>query len=100
MDDLEICKRIADIDGVGVEFKKPYNAYFLKGVSGEYEPEGEYNPLTDDALCFGFIVNDKIEIEFDSDLNFVCAIGDAWVNDENLNRAICMVKIKAHKDQS
>ncbi len=98
MNDLEICKRIAEIEGVAFFHNKDHDTLWVRKL-GIYSGN-EYNPLTDDALCFGFIVKDKIEVEFDSDLNFVCAIGDAWVNDENLNRAICMVKIKAHKDQS
>ncbi len=90
MNDLEICNRIAEIEG----WKLPLKAY---GSFGEVSWIIHKNPLTDDALCFGFIVKDKIEIEFDSDLNFVCAIDNVWVNNENLNRAICMVKIKTHE---
>ena len=81
--DLEICKRIAEIEGVelfltydkALNKKVLVNTYMDKGVKWHHAAESEecfftrvysmpseykkafYNPLTDDALCFQLMVN-------------------------------------------
>jgi len=71
MNDLEICKKIAEIEGVYyIETKYHHNDNFLglvdePGGSGS-PPEliGEYNPLTDDALCFQLMIKYKVAVQW------------------------------------
>ena len=105
MDDLKICKRIAEIESVHVK----------KGVDGglliQYEDNvivGVYNPLTDDSLCFRLMV--KYDVNVVSPLRLGGAI--KWeaqifsdegehvtcVCDEYLNKAICLTIIEAHEE--
>ena len=49
--DLELCKRIAEIEGVLVDI---IDGEWL-GVHGKYDIE-EYNPLTDKALLFDLMI--------------------------------------------
>ena len=86
--DLEICKRIAEIEGVelfnsySIIFDKKVlvNMYMDKGIKWHRAAENEecfftkvytnpsqyhkaiYNPLTDDALCFKLMVKYKISL--------------------------------------
>ena len=86
--DLEICKKIAEIEGVelfnsySIIFDKKLliNMYMDKGVKWHHAAESEkcfftkvysipsqyhkavYNPLTDDALCFKFCYEDEITV--------------------------------------
>ncbi len=113
MNDLEIETRIADIEGVHYIETRYEKDNFLALVSeNDYcgtPPEmiGKYNPLTDDALCFKFMVKDKICQEITGDDTFRAVICN-WKGKpeyyrgvgDTLNRAVCMAKIEAHKDQS
>ena len=103
--DLEICKRIAEI-----EFGKHSDNWFWSvegesdtamvsaftgdGIFGSYS---EYNPLTDDALCF------KLMIKYQASTCFVRPAGSYIGNGADLtfkgnpNKAICMAIIEAHK---
>ena len=60
MTDLEICKRIAEIEGI--ENFETYHP-IPNEVGFDYECE-HYNPLTDDALCFRLMVKYKVELDF------------------------------------
>ena len=84
MDDLEICKRIAEIEGVKVDeisnnflIRKDITFGLRVNVSMEFKRcktiedymivENErkdclYNPLTDDALCFQLMVKYDVNI--------------------------------------
>lgn len=55
----------------------------------------QYNPLENDALAFQLIAKYHVEVEYDSDLNFVCSCDDACVSNESLNVAVCLAIIKA-----
>jgi hypothetical protein len=98
--DLEICKRIAEIEGVDANES-------LMQVGSCYIPTGrglvdenfiQYNPLTDDALCF------KLRIKYgiwrwsnpcEGKFN-VCIRGvGGWVSYETLNKAICLAIIES-----
>ena len=104
MNDLEICKRIAEI-----EFDDLISCY-------EHEFHGicidksllmvfreEYNPLTDDALCFQLMVKYKTQLKKVTN-------GDGWAASFNRlnhsictlfntspNKAICLAIIEANK---
>ena len=72
--DLELCKRIADIEGLTVEV----------GALGVYGPEDEngwcqeYNPLTDKALLFDLMVNYEVAVTF--------GFENAVIHCKNVNR--------------
>ncbi len=62
MNDLEICKRIAEIEGIKniieVDAINPYIG-ILDGTISSLSPAeliGKFDPLTDDALCFRLMV--------------------------------------------
>ena len=79
--DLEICKRIAEIDGIHVS-----------NVEADM-----YNPLTDDALCFRLMV--KYKIDFCNYINDVYAgvsFGNEFQN-RSPNHAICLAIIAANE---
>jgi len=112
--DLEICKCIAEIEDIYyMETKYTDRDNFLGLVSAPdgsgTPPEliGEYNPLTDDALCFQLMV--KYDIDFISpyrphgDIKYEA---EMFINnysntvnayDENPNKAICLAIIEANK---
>ena len=86
MTDLEICKRIAEIEGIHVS-----NA-----------DVGMYDPLINKALCFDLMVNHKIEIDFTED-----GKTRAWQHyhidgqdtlSKSTPRAICLAIIEANKE--
>ena len=102
--DLEISKRVAEIEGFEFDIKNgkvlpvdPSNIITDKLTD-------VYNPLADKALCFDLMVkynfdltspyrDDDWTVEFWSD-----GEGDAVaVQDENLQRAICLAIIAMHE---
>ena len=69
MDDLTLCKRIAEIEGLEVtintrtgykECHHDKKMVFAKGVYGDYF--SAYNPLTDDGLCFRLMIKHEIKV--------------------------------------
>lgn len=108
--DLEICKRIAGIEGIDVkvnikrtnllDVNNPLDIDSHSRVFGGYK---EYNPLTDDALCFRLMVKHKVSL-LDEYNHGIC---DKWIAeissanglysaDENPNKAILLAIIEAH----
>jgi len=105
--DLEICKRIAEIENLmfctGGRYKRI--EIWKNGKVFKYE---KYNPLTDDALCFKLMVKYKVLItwqEFNDnctavidgtseDVPFPFAVAD--INNDNPNKAICLAIIEAY----
>jgi hypothetical protein len=97
--DLEICKRIAEIEGEEhyISENKKYcmardelSTYVIRSV--------EYNPLTDDALCFRLMVKYSVRVETEN-----CS---AWTDNDDgypqyeiihckgtVNKAICLAII-------
>ncbi len=112
MTDLEICKRIAEIEGYHVSTDvKPScgSAYANIYPDNCY---GNYNPLTDKALCFDLMVKYNIEVTpmlsgcwcatvadkytFDEQIDYKLCL--SWL-DENPQKAICLAIIEAHKNE-
>ena len=104
MNDLEICKRIAEIEG----------EVYVGGSDNVYvkcQPSlvgnVQYNPLTDDALCFQLMIKYRVYCEpFMLNENWSCRAssfgnipGKGYVKLDSLNRAICLAIIEAHKEQ-
>jgi hypothetical protein len=107
MTDLEICKRIAEIERV----KLYGNSLTIEGTLSHVHDDNElgynlqYNPLTDKALCFDLMVKHDVRVE-PSDCN-------AWLDNEDgypehevihhdgtLQEAICLAIIEAHKENT
>ena len=108
MDSLEICKRIAEIDGEIVSVKQmPSGLVLFYGAELE-DRRPKYNPLTDDALCFQLMIKYKIDVVWVSSLlnndDRVYAKNTALSNlvnekpNRGTNKAICLAIIEAHKD--
>ena len=95
MNDLEICKRIAEIEGVDYEVN-----HWGDVVSTNVGLRKFYNPLTDKTQCFDLMVKYQVSIEpqFDGfDLTYAHINCKHAVLDENPQRAICLAIIEAHK---
>jgi hypothetical protein len=97
--DLEICQRIAKIEGLEIscEWDCGNNGILIGKGDGDLE---EYNPLTDDALCFKLMIKYKVwrwsnpaKGKFNACIKNVAG----WVSAETLNKAICLAIIEAHK---
>ena len=107
--DLEICKRIAEIEGVKVKLNDGKLCLNQK-VSNEKNVttvSAIYNPLTDKALCFDLMVKHEIDVSHSYNQvgyraktsnceTFFFAI-DIEENDVTL--AICLAIIAKHKGE-
>ena len=64
MNDLEICKRIAEIEGLIVSnHKVAENDLWVHIVHTENSSVTLFDPLTDKALCFDLMVKHRISVE-------------------------------------
>ena len=104
--DLEICKAIAEIEGLENYISENKRYCMTRDKSStRIIRHVEYNPLTDDALCFRLVVKYKISIDHDECLcgKLVRASNNHWeylgniCYDENtsINKAICLAIIEA-----
>lgn len=107
MGDLEICKRIADIEGLLWMVAYPNTENAFVGLINENDltgtpPEliGEYNPLKDKAICFDLIVKYELEV-FKVDSKWFCIWTGSNItkSDENPQRAVCLAIIEAYKNE-
>lgn len=102
MNDLDICKRIAEIEGLNNHISDNKKHIMVKDMSTpalRWIKFIEYNPLTDDALCFRLMIKygyDFCQLQ-SSKLYMVHTAMDKTVTDANPNKAICLAIIKAHK---
>ena len=96
--DLEICQRIAEIEGRVISGVGSLNV-FVKCEPSLIGNE-QYDPLTDDALCFKLMIKYKISLIQHQNNTAVYCI---WNHDQkhatntmtNPNRAICLAIIKS-----
>ena len=103
MTDLEICKRIAEIEGIS-EYR------FINYCNAEYDDEcrlisvDHYNPLTDKALCFELI--EKWVEEFGIDIHraykensrtYAVDTGFSVIFNDSLAKAVCLARIAISK---
>lgn len=98
MNNSEICKRIAEIDGFSDAkiFHPPYEGVEVNVGDFDLPVWEEYNPLTDDALCFKLIVKYRLEIWEVQTRWFVGFPDFNTVKDDSLNKAICLAIIEAY----
>jgi hypothetical protein len=106
--DLEICKRIAEIEGLEVATPKEASAREYNDNVCVILPDGKhaggsfsYNPLTDDALCFQLMVKDKIRLVYEYDGTWLCFSNDTTnkllSKSSSPNKAACLAKIELNK---
>jgi len=107
MEDLAICKRIAEIEGHWWVTDRGCYLYIMKeyAESKDHPLPTYYNPLTDDALCFQLMVKYKVYVDYFGD-NARAAM--SWngsdrefqvdVVDMSMNKAILLAIIEAHKE--
>jgi len=103
MNDLDICKRIAeiDLDSDFIEvYEDEYDGICVKKLYCGLVIAERYNPLTDDALCFQLMVKYNIEINRQFNAVYVVNRKDddsiVFIGDMVLNKAICLAIIEAH----
>lgn len=104
--DLEICKRIAEIDGVDYDYNDERVMYWSK----EDAPVTTYNPLTDDALCFQLMVKYKVSVRvswlgcdnWEAAANALKIISSPHYGSyaNSANKSICLAIIEANKSIS
>ena len=96
--ELEICKKIAEIERLDYSISRSMTNQFKVVVAtpeGD-EPCEDYNPLTDDALCFQLMVKYKIDFcNYVGDIYAAIYLDNEYQN-RSPNRAICLAIIKAH----
>ena len=127
MNDLDICKRIAEIEGL--EFyllESGEDTYPLikvwsdsvlvgKDIPKRFFTAHDYNVVTNDALCFQLMVKYEVDVEFsDNSVCCPCGCDEDKKPHKNLkplfacknftdggkpNKAICLAIIEAHKEQ-
>ena len=99
MTDLEICKRIAEIEG---EFTKCEDWSVNMCAQLEFGDGANwkiYSPLKDKALCFELMVKHKIEIEWWGNECATYKDGlSGEIHDTSPQRAICLAIIEANKE--
>ena len=97
--DLEICKKIAEIEGVVIEHIHGTDIFVIdneKGVNTRYDEWMLYNPLTDDGLCFRLMVKYKLSLVAPEgeQADWDCIISDVLTTGKNPNKLICLAIIK------
>ncbi len=88
--DIEICKKIAEIEGVGNEWL---------AIPGRHNRDA-YNPLTDKALLWDLMV--KYNIEIDYNIHVGMSNADVFLEDldedkSRLPRAVLLEIIEVHQ---
>ncbi len=95
MEDLEICKRIAEIEGKEFDRHPDTNQFCVKPVINGLTYYSNYNPLTDDALCFQLMKKHEIDVRFRGH--------DAECGDDifhiSANYVVCLAIIAAHEEK-
>ena len=109
--DLEICKKIALIEGRYTDLinkQASYNSRLVH-VQEKATIKRWFNPLTDDALCFRLMVKHKITVEFtryyesfksNTIKAFYSDVGFGfYIRDISPNKAICLAIIESKKSK-
>ena len=102
MNDLEICKRIAEIEEIYAELIEHHGSIYYDSPPFQVE----FNPLTDDALCFRLMINYELELEVDSDDGYTVwyvkenktGVWKEYLCNKSPNKAICLAVIAMHEE--
>ena len=109
--DLQICKRIAEIEGIYCHISENKKHVMVRDKSITWLIKFvNYNPLTSDSLCFKLMIKyDMPPMKVHSLKLYDCVFsedvieisrGAGIVSDKSPNKAICLAIIEAHKDES
>ena len=112
MDNMTICKKIVEIEGLDLLKDGELDKSLLRAdeliVVNERWEDGSlkqfmiYNPLTDDALNHRLMIKYKVQIQHENpDYSYAQCEHDVvrFNAGDNPNRAICLAIIEAHKDK-
>jgi len=99
MDNITICKKIAEIKGyLRVRVSRVTVQVSNSICDDDFEL---YNPLTDDALCFQLMLKNDIVIRNRGNGYYLATVSrfecDARIANKNPNKAILLAIIEAHK---
>ena len=117
MNDLDICKRMARIEGVNytvcinAKLYPSRNAIYFREYEGnrpaptESKKLKEYNPLTDDDLCFKLMIKYSVNLNIQDTSRqnvlhkYIACVDDFGVGIDKTspNKAICLAIIEANK---
>jgi hypothetical protein len=104
MNDLDMCKRMGEIEKLNGDFgtnKKGYKG--RRYIDGSFSP---YDPLTDDALCFQLMEKYGVTFNIYHDLDGIkYYYGDLWrdnkritiTDSKDLKRFVCLYIIELKK---
>lgn len=110
MNDLEICKRIAELEKIPHHISRCKNHVMIQDKSTpalRWVRYVEYSPLKDDALCFQLMIKHGVDLVNRKDYYEVMFVRlkdsplENWdsVEEENPNKAICLAIIEANKNE-
>ena len=97
---LELCKRIAEIDGLIISnHSVDIDDLWVHTCNFKDSSVTLFNPLTDDALCFKLMVKYKLSLIAPEreQVDWDCVIRDVSTVHKSPNKAICLAIIEAHK---
>ena len=105
MDDLTICKKIAEIEGLLTESAHGYDCCAFKleslGVTNKYKKYSfiPYSPLTNDALCFRLMIKYGVNLIQHHPKKYAPSFSVDGLPAFYLtaNKAICLAIIAAHE---
>tara|TARA_R110000764_G_scaffold238139_1_gene334952 strand:- start:96 stop:476 length:381 start_codon:yes stop_codon:yes gene_type:complete len=101
LNDLDICKRVARIEGVNytvcinAKLYPPRDAIYFREYEGnrpapiEAKKLKEYNPLTDDALCFKLMIKYGVELSPMFNGCWCATVAQAYTFDEQIDYRLC-----------
>ncbi len=97
---LDICKRIAEIEGLTCELRESlFGNKILYALTESHGGLKSYNPLKDDALCFQLIIKHKIDLIFNEFGTVSAYYSKKYaLTDTNSNKAALLAIIEAHND--
>jgi hypothetical protein len=96
--DLEICQRIAEIEGRAISGVGSLNV-FVKCEPSLIGNE-QYDPLTDDALCFKLMVKYKIILSYHPKGYKAATDIFNFLFDKNPSKAICLAIIESKEPKT
>tara|TARA_R110002153_G_scaffold101527_1_gene237713 strand:- start:675 stop:989 length:315 start_codon:yes stop_codon:yes gene_type:complete len=102
MNDLRICNQIAELESL--KYWNYLGKCVLKAPWSWGEESPEYNPLTDDALCFRLMIKYRMQLSRLPNLDYICKKQGVFVNINSTtkgitspNKAICLAIIELNK---
>ena len=103
MNDLDICKRIAEIEGYKVNLSIKCEGVWCSRYDNNCY--GIYNPLTDDALCFKLMIKYSVNLNIQDTSRknvfhkYIACVDDFGIGLDKTspNKAICLAIIEANK---